>query len=229
MGTGHWSRRCTTLGILLLLAATLSACIESRTDTTIAPNLGGTSTMRVGFSKDALQLFASIGTTPGTGGMPAPAPPDPFADLATQVTALGGTSRPYDEGGFVGLDIVFGFSSLDELQKQWNTVLGISGGAGSGGLIQLTAKKTESGGVRIEAAVDPLSDLNDPATTNSLMLPPELRLLAKSSGGIVAFSFTFPGDIRDSDSLASISGTTASWSFNLGDKKATIYADSAKG
>jgi hypothetical protein len=100
----------------------------------------------------------------------------------------------------------------------------LSGGPSS--LIQITAQDTGST-VRIDGTVDPLSELNDPAATAGA--PPGLDLTAPlSGGGKVELSFTMPGSINTADSLATQDGTTVSWSFKVGDPKATIFVESAK-
>jgi hypothetical protein len=81
--------------------------------------------------------------------------------------------------------------------------------------------------VRIDGTVDPLSELGDPAVTAGA--PPGIDLTSiLSSGGKVELSFTMPGSISTADSLATQSGTTVSWSFKIGDPKATIFVESAK-
>ena len=227
------------IGVLLLTAVMLSACIESSTTSTIGSDLKGTTTMRVGISKAAIPLLTSIGSS--LGGTPTPTsganPQDPFGDLTSQVTAMGGTAKPYDNANFMGVEITMKFSSLDEMQSQINSVLGNSsgssssasplGGSGSGALVQITAKDTGSS-IRIDGTVDPLSDLNDPTATAGA--PPGLDFSALlGGGGKVELSFTMPGSISTADALATQSGNTVSWSFKVGDKKATIFAESAKG
>lgn len=244
----HWIRRGTALVTILLMVGMLTACIEAGSNSTIGPDLKGTTTMRVGISKVALQLAASFAAS-GTGtptAMPMmSAMDDPFADLNKQVTALGGSAKPFDDGNFVGEDILFGFSSLDEMQKQINAVLGdstgtpgmtgmmgtpgsmsMSGTPGSGALAQITVKDAGDH-IRIDGKVDPVSDLGDPATANGA--PPGLDLKALiASGGTIDLSFTMPGAVTSADDLAMQDGNTVSWSFKVGDKKATIFAEAAK-
>lgn len=225
--------------VLLLIAMMLSACIESSTATTIGPDLKGTTKMRVGISKVAIQAITDIGK--GLGGTPTPnsgSPSDnPFADLNTQVTAMGGTATPYETADFMGVEITFTFNSLDEMQNQINSVLGNSsgssgssnplGGGGPDALVRIAAKSTGSG-IRIDGTVDPLSELNDPAATAGA--PPGLDLSAfLAGGGKVELSFTMPGAITSTDDLAAKDGTTVSWRFKVGDQKATIFAESAQG
>lgn len=247
--TPHWIRRGTALVTILLMVGMLTACIEAGSNSTIGPDLKGTTTMRVGISKVALQLAASFAasgmSTPGAMPMMS-AMDDPFADLNKQVTALGGTAKPFDDGSFVGEDILFGFSSLDEMQMQINTVLGdasgtpsmngmstpgsmsmsMSGTPGSGAIAQITVKDAGDH-IRIDGKVDPVSDLSDPATANGA--PPGLDLKALiASGGTIDLSFTMPGAVTSADDLAMQDGNTVSWSFKVGDKKATIFAEAAK-
>jgi hypothetical protein len=241
----HWVRRGIAVGALLLTAVMLSACIEANSASTINPDLTGTTKLRIGISKVALQTISQIGNS--LGGTPTPGSTDssmdnPFGDLNTQASALGGTVTPYDTPDFTGVEIDFTFNSLDEMQKQINSVLGDqSGSSGSSGssssssplsgsgpssLIQITAQDTGST-VRIDGTVDPLSELNDPAATAGA--PPGLDLTALlSGGGKVELSFTMPGSINTADSLATQDGTTVSWSFKVGDPKATIFVESAK-
>ncbi len=244
--TRGWARRGTAIGVLLLAAVMLSACIEANSQSTINSNLTGTTKIRIGIAKVALQAITQIGS--GLGGTPTPnssSTDNPFADTNSQVTALGGTATPYETSDFMGVDISFTFSSLDEMQKQINSVLGdqsgSSGSSGSSGaasspsplgggapgaLIQITAQDTGST-VRIDGTVDPLSSLNDPAATAGA--PPGIDLTSiLSGGGKVELSFTMPGSISTADSLATQSGTTVSWSFKIGDPKATIFVESAK-
>jgi hypothetical protein len=240
--TRQWLRRGMAVGALLLTAVMLSACIEANSASTINPDLTGTTKVRIGISKVALQTIMQIGSS--LGGTPTPGSSDttdnPFADLNTQASALGGTVTPYDNADFTGVEIAFTFNSLDEMQKQINSVLGdqsgasgspsssnpLSGGGGPSALIQITAQDTGST-VRIDGTVDPLSELNDPAVTAGA--PPGLDLSAiLAGGGKVELSFTMPGSINSADSLATQDGTTVSWSFKVGDPKATIFVESAK-
>jgi hypothetical protein len=240
--TRGWARRGMAVGVLLLTAVMLSACIEANSASTINPDLTGTTKVRIGISKVALQTITQIGS--GLGGTPTPnsgSTDNPFADLNTQATAMGGTVTPYETTDFTGVEIAFTFSSLDEMQKQINSVLGdqsnSSGsasssssssplGGGPSALVQITATDTGST-VRIDGTVDPLSELSDPAATAGA--PPGLDLSAiLSGGGKVELSFTMPGSINTADALATQNGTTVSWSFKVGDPKATIFVESAK-
>jgi len=226
------------VAVLLLTVVMLSACIEANSSSTIGSDLKGTTKIRFGISKVALQSIAELGKS--LGGTPTPgsssSSDNPFADLNTQVTAMGGTSTPYETSDFIGIDTTFTFSSLDEMQKQINSVLGDTSGSsgsssplsGSGptALVQITAKDTGSS-VRIDGTVDPLSELNDPAAAGGA--PPGIDLSAfLAGGGKVELSFTMPGAISTADDLATKDGNTVSWSFKIGDKKATIFAESAK-
>ncbi|HEY8291008.1 MAG TPA: hypothetical protein VIG44_00905, partial [Thermomicrobiales bacterium] len=47
-------------------------------------------------------------------------------------------------------------------------------------------------------------------------------------GGQVQLSFTMPGAITSADPLATQNGNTVSWSFKVGDKAATIFAEANK-
>jgi hypothetical protein len=229
------------VAVLLLTAVMLSACIEANSSSTIGSDLTGTTKIRFGISKVALQSITELGKS--LGGTPTPgsssSSDNPFADLNTQVAAMGGTSTPYETSDFIGVDTTFTFSSLDEMQKQINSVLGDTSGSsgsssssnplsGSGpmALVQITAKDTGSS-VRIDGTVDPLSDLSNPAATSGA--PPGIDLSAfLAGGGKVELSFTMPGAISTADDLATKNGNTVSWSFKIGDKKATIFAESAK-
>jgi len=67
---------------------------------------------------------ACVGTPkPGT---PPVSAQDPFADLKKQITQLGGTSKDYKSDKFQGVDASFKFKTLEEMQTQINTVLGIN-------------------------------------------------------------------------------------------------------
>ena len=243
-----WTHRGMAAGVLLLAAALLSACIEANSASTIGSDFTGTTNIRIGISKVALQTLTSIGNS--LGGTPTPnstgtsssssggSPDNPFGDVANQVTGMGGTATPYDDGNFMGVDIAIPFKSLDEMQNQINTILGGSSSAsspsgsstGSGSsqsspLIQITAKSTDSG-IRIDGTVDPLSSLNDPNNPNAI---PGLDLSALLlGGGQVQLSFTMPGAITNADALATQDGNTVSWSFKVGDKAATIFAEANK-
>jgi len=251
--TPYWIRRGTALVTILLMVGMLTACIEAGSNSTIGPDLKGTTTMRVGIAKTAIQLAASLAGslgTPSPSGSPpamamatAPTADDLFGDLNKQITALGGSAKPFDDGSFVGEDILFGFSSLDEMQKQINTVLGDSSGAagmgmgmgmrmgmsgtpGSGALAQITVKDTGTS-IRIDGIVDPLSDLSDPSAAAGLPPGVDFKSLI-ASGGTIDLSFTMPGAVTSADDLATQDGNTVSWSFKVGDKKATIFAEAAK-
>lgn len=245
--TRHWARRGMAVGILLLTAALLSACIEANSASTIGSDFTGTTNMRIGISKVALQTLTSIGNsfggtpTPNSGSTPTAGSggslDDPFGDVTNQVAAAGGTTKPYENANFMGVDITMPFKSLDEMQSQINTIFGNSSGTASASsppagsessqdaLIQITAKSTDSG-IRIDGTVDPLSMLNDPNNPNAI---PGLDVSALLlGGGQVQLSFTMPGEITDADPLATQNGTTVSWSFKVGDKAATIFAEAKK-
>ncbi len=249
MMVGKWAHRGMAAGVLLLAAALLSACIEANSASTINTDFTGTTNIRIGISKVALQTLASVGNS--LGGTPTPdaggtspsssggSLDNPFGDVTNQVTSMGGTATPYDNGNFTGVDIALPFKSLDEMQSQINTILGGSSsgapsasspptGSGSGQdspLIQITATSTDSG-IRIDGTVDPLSSLNDPNNPNAV---PGLDLSALLlGGGQVQLSFTMPGAITNADALATQNGNTVSWSFKVGDKAATIFAEANK-
>ena len=104
--------------------------------------------------------------------------------------------------------------------------MSMSGTPGSGALAQITVKDAGDH-IRIDGKVDPVSDLSDPATANGA--PPGLDLKALiASGGTIDLSFTMPGAVTSADDLAMQDGNTVSWSFKVGDKKATIFAEAAK-
>src|SRR5690242_4700673 len=114
--TRRWMGKLMCVAALLLVALTLSACIESSTASTIGSDLTGTTKVRVGISKVALQAITGIGKglggtpTPSSGG---PSSDNPFAGLNAQVTARGGTARRYETADFMGVEITFLFKSLD--------------------------------------------------------------------------------------------------------------------
>ncbi len=241
--TRHGWRRGMAVGMVLLAALMLSACIEVDQRSTIGADFKGTTTMKIGVSKLFLETISSLGTS--LGGTPTPGsgasgiPQDPFADLASQVTAMGGTAKPYSTDQFTGVEITMPFNSLDEMQNQINMLLGSSsdssgssasslgGSSGSDALVQITAKETGSS-VRIDGTVNPLSDISS-ATGSAAGAPPGLDLTALlAGGGQVQVAFTMPGKIQSADPLARQSGTTVSWSFKVGDKGATIFAESDK-
>ncbi len=237
--TRRWTGRGMTVGMLLLTAALLSACIEANSSSTIGSDFKGTTNIRIGISKIAIQTLTTIGNS--LGGTPTPnsgsSPDDIFGDLNKQVASMGGTTKPYDNATFMGEDITLQFNSLDEMQNQINSILGSSSSSSSGSnpltgsdsiqsaLIQITAKSTDSG-LRIDGTVDPLSHLNDPNNPNAI---PGLDLSALLlGGGLVQLSFTMPGAITSADALATQNGNTVSWSFKVGDKAATIFAEANK-
>jgi len=242
MATQRWARRGTAVAMLLLTAALLSACIEANSNSTIGSDFKGTTNIRVGISKLAIQTLSSIGNSLGGTPTPnsSPTPDNIFGDLNNQVTSMGGTTKPYDNANFTGVDITMQFNSLDEMQNQINSILGDSSGSsgsssspssnplsgsGSGALVQITAKSTDAG-LRIDGTVDPLSTLNDPNNPNAI---PGLDLTALlSGGGQVQLSFTMPGKVTSADALAQQNGNTVSWSFKVGDKAATIFAEANK-
>jgi len=226
------------VGMLLLTAALLSACIEASSSSTIGSDFTGTTNIRIGISKIAIQTLAAFGNS--FGGTPTPnssnTPDNIFGDLTTQITGMGGTATPYENDNFMGVDITLPFSSLDEMQTQINTILGsssgasstsnpLSGGSSQGALIQITATSTDSG-IRIDGTVDPLSTLNDPSSATAIPGLDLSSLLA--GGGMVQLSFTMPGSITNADALATQNGNTVSWSFKVGDKAATIFAEANK-
>ncbi len=243
--TDRWARRGMAVAMLLLTAALLSACIEANSSSAIGSDFKGTTNIRVGISKVAIQTLSAIGN--GVGGTPTPnsgaMPDDIFGDLNNQVTGMGGTAKPYDNANFMGVDITMQFNSLEEMQNQINSILGSSSssgssgssssppsnplsGSGSGALIQITAKSTDAG-LRIDGTVDPLSTLNDPNNPNAI---PGLDLSALLiGGGQVQLSFTMPGKVTSADALAQQNGNTVSWSFKVGDKATTIFAEANKG
>lgn len=237
--TRRWMRRGMAAGMLLLTAALLSACIEASSTSTIGSDFTGTTHMRIGISKVAIQTLTSIGAS--LGGTPTPdsgtSPDNIFGDLNNQVSTMGGAATPYENDNFMGVEITLPFKSLDEMQNQINSVLGGSSGTsgasnpltGSGSsqnaLIQIAAKSTDSG-IRIDGTVDPLSALNDPNSANAI---PGLDLSSLLlGGGQVQLSFTMPGAITSADPLATQDGNTVSWSFKVGDKAATIFAEANK-
>jgi hypothetical protein len=235
--TRRWLRRGMALGMLLLSAATLSACIETSTTSTIGPDFKGTTNMRIGISKTAVSTIAALGSS--LSGTPTPdsgLSDQVFGDLTTEITQMGGSAKPYESADFVGVEITMQFSSLDEMQNQINSLLGGSSDSsnsssplGSGGpnqLVQITAKDTGSS-LRIDGTVDPLSELNDASGLLGPSSGIDLSALL-TNGGKVELSFTMPGAITSADPLATQNGTTVSWSFKVGDKMATIFVESNK-
>ena len=59
------AQRGMAIGMLLLTAALLSACIEATSTSTIGSDFTGTTHMRVGISKVAIQTLTSIGNSFG--------------------------------------------------------------------------------------------------------------------------------------------------------------------
>lgn len=237
---GRLWRRVAPIGLLAVMALLLSACVEVNQQSTIKPDFTGTSKIRLGISKQALQLiggFASSLGTPSARATPA-AQQDPFADLNKEIAQLGGTSKPYQNDKFQGVDASFTFKSLDEMQTQINTVLGsnsaLSQTTGSTAtassstqtdIVRITAKATANG-VRIDGKVDPLSSLNSP--TSGTAIPGLDPKAFGAADGIVALSFTMPGKIISKDPLAKQDKSTVSWSFKAGDKPADIFVESDK-
>ncbi|GEM_PF-3566225 len=240
---GRFWRRAVPISLLAVMALLLSACIEVNQQSTIKTDFTGTSQIRLGLSKQALLLVGglagSLGTPSASSARTTPAAQqDPFADLNKQIAQLGGTSKPYQNDKFQGVDASFTFKSLEEMQTQINTVLGsnsaLSQTTGSTStsstgsqqdIVKITAKATANG-VRIDGTVDPLSSLNDP--TSSTAIP---GLDPKSFGaadGVVNLAFTMPGKIISKDALAKQDKSTVSWNFKAGDKKATIFVESDK-
>ncbi len=230
--TPRWVRRGATTAALLLVAVMLTACVEANSQSAIGSDLKGTTKMRVGVAKVALANLAANrdADTPGTD--------DLFNGLTRQVVALGGTAMPYESGDYTGLDILFGFTSLEEMQRQVNTVLGntadVSGMPGLAGgatgranpLVQIRATSTDAR-VRIDGNVDPLSTINDSSATSVATGGVNVVGLL-SNGGTIALAFRMPGAIIATDELADTDGTTASWSFDIGDNAATIFVESQR-
>lgn len=220
-----WRRRGSALGAVVLLAiGLLTGCVEVNHTSVIKTDLSGTTTLRLGVSKVALQALQSN----FAGTQTASTPDNPFADQTQQITQLGGTSKPYENDKFIGIEISLPFKSLDEMQSQLNQILGSTSG-GSAALVTFTAKSTATS-VRIEGQVDPLSAINDPSiTTAAASSAPSLDLGALLSGdGYIALSFTMPGNVTGADSLAMMNGNTVTWNFKIGDAKASIFAESAR-
>ena len=236
----RWGRT-VAVGSIGVIALLLCACVEVNQKSVINSDSTGTTTMRIGISKMLIQTLTSVGSSLGgtpTPGAPTLNPSDIFADTKKQVTDMGGTATDYENDNFIGIDATLPFTSLDQMVSQINTLLGSSAGgiggpsgsSGSGGpgaLVTLTTSPTASGGIRIDGNVDPLSELNDPSTSQAI---PDLDVTALlAGGGTVQLAFTMPGTIRSTDSLAQTDGTTVSWSFKVGDKAAAIYVESDKG
>lgn len=234
VGMRHGWQHAVTVGSIGLVALVLCACVEVNQQSVIKQDLTGTTTMRIGLAKTFIEAIkgidSSLGGTP-TPNAPMPDLSDPFADLKKQIADMGGTTTDYENDNFVGIDATIPFTSLDQMVSQINNVLGSSdspgGPGGPGALVTLTTSPTASGGFRIDGDVDPLSELNDP-TGNEAIPGLDLSTLL-AGGGTVQLAFTMPGSIRSTDSLAKTSGTTVSWSFNVGDKRATIFVEADKG
>lgn len=240
---GRLWRRIVPVSLLAVMAVLLSACVEVNQQSTIKTDFTGTSQIRLGISKQALLLaggFAnSIGTPSASSARKTPAAQqDPFADLNTQIAQLGGTSKPYQNDKFQGVDASFTFKSLEEMQTQINTVLGsnsslnqTTGSTGTSGsgtqsdIVRITAQATANG-VRIDGKVDPLSSLSD--TSSSTAIPGLDPSAFGATDGIVNLAFTMPGKITSKDALAKVDKSTVSWSFKAGDKKADIFVESDK-
>lgn len=231
-------RRVSGAGIVALVALALSACVQVNQTSTIKTDFTGTTTMRIGIAKQALAQFATLaaigGTqTPSQKATTAAGINDPFADAKKQVTQLGGTSKDYETKDFKGIDASFTFKTLDEMQRQINTMLGASsttslsptGSAGSsvtGGLVTVTAKQTTSG-ARIDGKVDP--SLNSGGTATPGLDP---KTLSGGVDGTIDLAFTMPGKILNADTLAKKDKSTVSWHFKVGDQPATIFVESDK-
>ncbi len=240
---GRLWRRIVPVSLLAAMALMLSACVEVNQQSTIKPDYTGTSQIRVGISQQALLLaggFASsLGTPSAPGAKATPATQeDPFADLNKQIAQLGGTSKPYKNDKFQGVDASFTFKSLEEMQTQINTLLGsnssLSQTTGTTGtsasdtqtdIVRITAKATANG-VRIDGKVDPLSSLSD--TSSSTAIPGFDPKAFGGTDGVVALAFTMPGKITSKDALAKVDKSTVSWSFKTGDKAADIFVESDK-
>ena len=238
----HW-RRIMPASLLVVMAVLLSACVEVNQQSTIKPDFTGTSQIRLGVSKQALLLAGGFASSVSTPSVPSArstptAQQDPFADLTKQIAQLGGTSKPYQNDKFQGVDASFSFKSLEEMQTQINSVLGsnsslnqTTGGTGSSAsstqsdIVKITAKATANG-VRIDGKVDPLSSLSD--TSSSTAIPGLDPSAFGATNGIVNLAFTMPGKITSKDALAKVDKSTVSWSFKTGDKAADIFVESDK-
>ncbi|MDQ6907356.1 MAG: hypothetical protein M3176_11055 [Chloroflexota bacterium] len=235
-------RRIVPIGLLAAVAVLLSACVEVNQQSTIKPDFTGSSQMRIGISQQALLLtsgFANSIGTPSAGAKTTPAAQqDPFADLNKQIAQLGGTSKPYKNDKFQGVDASFTFKSLEEMQTQINTLLGSNSSLGQStgststssssaqsDIVMITAKPTANG-VRIEGKVDPLSSLSD--TSSSTTIPGLDPRAFGGTDGMVNLAFTMPGKITSKDALAKVDKSTVSWSFKTGDKAADIFVESDK-
>jgi hypothetical protein len=237
IGMRHWWARAVTAGCIGMVALILCACVEVNQKSVIHSDFTGTTTMRIGISKVLIQTLASasssLGGTP-TANAPAPDLADPLANLKQQVADMGGTTTDYQDDNFIGIDATLPFTSLDQMVSQINNLLGssaadggMSGGSGPNAILTITTAPTATDGIRIDGDVDPLSELNDPGSTQALPGLDAATLL--SGGGTIQIAFTMPGAIRTTDSLARTNGTTVSWSFNVGDKPATIFVEAEKG
>lgn len=238
-------RRVVPISLLAVMAVLLSACVEVNQQSTIKTDYTGTSQIRIGISRQALLLFGGLASSFGTPSAPnarttPAAQQDPFADINKQIAQLGGTSKPYQNDKFQGVDASFTFKSLEEMQTQINTVLAsnssLNQATGSTGtsasasgtqtdLVKITAKATANG-VRIDGKVDPLSSLS--SSSNSTAIPGFDPSILGVADGIINLAFTMPGKITSKDALAKVDKSTVSWNFKAGDKKADIFVESDK-
>ncbi len=235
----RWTQRLTTLGVLVSLAALLSGCFQVTHKSVIAPDLTGSTTLRIGVSKAALAQLSDLAgangiTGNGTAGSMGFDPADAVQQIGDQLTQLGGTATPFDDGDYVGVDVFFNFSSLDEMTRQLNGLLsGTSGpsaqaalASGQAGILTLTARTLPDGGVRVEGNVDPLSFLGDPNNVLAALSPDLSQAITSDPNAQITLAFQMPGAIRTTDAAAQRSGTTATWTFPIGSAPASLFVES---
>jgi len=235
----RWTHRLTTIGVLVSLAALLSGCFQVTHKSVIAPDLTGSTTLRIGVSKTALAQVADLAgangiTGNGTPGSMSLDPADAVQQLGDQLTQLGGTATPFQDGDYVGVDVFFNFSSLDQMTQQLNGLLsGTSGpsaqavaASGQTGILTLTARTLANGGIRVEGNIDPLSFLGDPNNVLAALSPDLSQAITSDPNAQITLSFQMPGAIRTTDAAARRDGTTATWTFPIGSAPTTLFVES---
>ena len=241
----HWTQRLTVIGLLISLAALLSGCLQVTHKSVIAPDLTGSTTLRIGVSKAALMQVADFAGANATipSGIGAPSNNDignTAQQIGDQISQLGGTAQPFDDGDYTGVDVFFKFSSLDEMTRQLNDLLsGTSGPSAQAsqavaavtttdqpGILTLNARTLMDGGVRVEGKIDPLSFLGDPNSVLAALSPDFAQALTSDPNAQITLAFQMPGSIRNADAAAQRNGTTATWTFPIGSAPATIFVES---
>lgn len=235
----RWTHRLTTFGVLVSLAALLSGCFQVTHKSVIAPDLTGSTTLRIGVSKTALAQVADIAAANGlsgndTAGSMGFDPADTVQQIGDQLSQLGGTATPFEDGDYVGVDIFFNFTSLDQMTQQLNGLLSGTSGpsaqasavSGQTGILTLTARTLADGGVRVEGNIDPLSFLGDPNNVLAALSPDLSQAITSDPNAQITLAFQMPGAIRSTDAAAQRNGTTATWTFPIGSAPATLFVES---